>query len=526
MFDESAGQRSVGATVLIVFVVWTAAVLLNAVAAHMVSSYPSAHAQAHLDLQLYKARLVKQFLLVQEKSPLCMLPAPFNVFPLALYVVHAIYVWRARLWARKVTCVSFAGTCVDLLLRCVFLVPAAIAEYFLAMRDEPSALRRSQHLVAAPYGVVACLAELLVKVFWRDPTVVRLLVKSRLRDGRLRISYGDSRDLNEVIGVAERLDKTFRFEKNGGGGGGGRGGKSGNGATMLLPGEALLDGSDVPLAARTKLKSASGGDVAAAAITGSNSNNSNKYNAKVVPSYSALENGNSGDKGGMPGDQSFLWQTEMDQALARGLGQDEGEESKQLVMEGGQGSGGGIQAGRGADGNSRFQALKRENSLVSLMSDTSTGDVLQGLADRFPPTEPVNNDLDDALLHPTTGLFLPHEKRQIFSGVLKDVFDDQARFEASLNDPHALMLELRASVVAGLDDAADRTEKQFMQLAAMLDGLGQGGGIMGPDPGAMNHQGFGFGAPQGSPYSQGGPGAGGLRVGFHDSQHSVAGFRM
>ena len=56
-------------------------------------------------------------------------------------------------------------------------------------------------LLSLPFECVNCAGALLYKMFFMDPITVRLLIKTRLSKGRLRISYGDSRDGAECIGA-------------------------------------------------------------------------------------------------------------------------------------------------------------------------------------------------------------------------------------------------------------------------------------------------------------------------------------
>lgn len=153
-----------GLALLVLFVVWAVVVLLNMVVAHLVATFAPKQEEAQRQWLLLKATLIRQYLLVQEKSPLCMLPPPLNALPSALYPVHVLYTWRARLFSSKRTCVSFAGSASDLLLKVLVVVPAAAVEFWLACSAEPVAAKRRQMLLTAPAGLASCLASLLVKV--------------------------------------------------------------------------------------------------------------------------------------------------------------------------------------------------------------------------------------------------------------------------------------------------------------------------------------------------------------------------
>lgn len=423
MFDESVvGQKSVGAALLVVFVVWTVFVLFNTVAAHIVSTYPQAHSRAHLDWLLLKAGLLTQYLLIQEKSPMCMLPAPFNALPASFYFIHVLYTWRARLFSGKVTCVSFAGTVCDVFLSVLFLLPAAFGEYFSAVAAEPVLLRRSRMIASAPIGVSNCFAELATKVFCKDALVVRLFVKSRLKDGRLRMWFGDSRDKTETIGLVEKPVFVFKFEKHP---------RQARGGTML-PGE-------MPESAPAKV-----------AVTN-----------RILPVGSTPQDAGAAYKqdqqGQTLGDQGFLWSSGLDDVLARTLGDEEKLEQSQA----------------GADPTPNkakpplLQSLGRQDSSVSLMSDVSSGEMLQ----RFPQLPTVDNSIQ---VDQFAGLFLPHERRDIFSRVLADVFQDEALAKERANNVGFIIEQFRHNLYAGLEDVAARQDRQFDALVAMLGGVGGG----------------------------------------------------
>ena len=71
---------------------------------------------------LIKANTILQNSLVYESSPLCMLPAPFNLIPAVLYIPHRMIIAFMRLLkssaccAGREQCLSLAGTVVDKLL--------------------------------------------------------------------------------------------------------------------------------------------------------------------------------------------------------------------------------------------------------------------------------------------------------------------------------------------------------------------------------------------------------------------------
>jgi len=266
----------------------------------------------------------------------------------------------------------------------------------------------------------------------------------------------------------------------------GRAGK-GRGATpqTLLPGEELGVIGD---AAAVKTKIHSGGS------SGMGASNSRQ----VLPSDTAAAYA---PGQGKAGDQSYLWQAEMDQSLNRGLGLGMGDEEKigdaaatvtaTATMTYGNNP---VEIGGGG--------ITRQDSNASLVSDMSSGEVLQ--LHRYPPTEEINNEI---FLEPMKGLFLPHEKRYVFQQAMAVVFDEEARVLAAKSDPEKLLNSLMMELRAGLEDASERTERQLQQLASLL-GLGGDTGAGFPNAG-MGGAGFINTNP------------GGLRVGFREDSQSV-----
>jgi hypothetical protein len=62
--------------------------------------YTSLHSFS-LSLSLTKAKNAKGYMLLQEKSPLCMLPAPLNIFPTLLAPFHFLRIFSAQSEGRK-----------------------------------------------------------------------------------------------------------------------------------------------------------------------------------------------------------------------------------------------------------------------------------------------------------------------------------------------------------------------------------------------------------------------------------------
>lgn len=243
MFDnlEKPQLGILGISMVVMFMLWTVCILFNMIIARIMATHEDYCNRALRMWMLVKARQVQQYLLVFESSPMCMLPPPFNLIPSALYIPHVLYTWRARLYSHRTHCISLAGTVCDKLLFIVFLVPAALVDYLSLLSKSISTgayITFTFSLLACPIMIVFNIFCLLLK-FLNDP-VTTLIVKSRLSDGRLRITYGGSRDTTECIGLREKKvvkkARTMPEPSRGSfgqlwGGGGGGGDKQKKGAT-------------------------------------------------------------------------------------------------------------------------------------------------------------------------------------------------------------------------------------------------------------------------------------------------------
>ena len=90
LFGEEGTLHEIGTIVWLLYVVFSAIVLLNLIIAHMNSTYMRISVLSFQKFQLARAQTVAQFLLIYEKSTLCMLPAPLNLFTFLLSFVHYI----------------------------------------------------------------------------------------------------------------------------------------------------------------------------------------------------------------------------------------------------------------------------------------------------------------------------------------------------------------------------------------------------------------------------------------------------
>ena len=202
IFDSSR-QPELGRSLFVVFIVWVAAVLFNMIIAQIVVSHHDIRLKASDSWVLYKSRLVQQYILVLESSPLCMLPPPFNLLTSCLYIPHSIYTWRSRLYKNKVYSLSLAGTIADLVIAFLMLLPASFYDYFSlhVFNDRKKFYAKFMAIVSCPIGIGYALGACFHNILSSSPTL--LLVKSRISDGRLRISYDKWRDGTEIIGLRD-----------------------------------------------------------------------------------------------------------------------------------------------------------------------------------------------------------------------------------------------------------------------------------------------------------------------------------
>jgi hypothetical protein len=105
-------------------------VLLNLVIARMSSTFEQVSERSHQELQYNKAVLVEQYSLIEERSPFCILPAPFNLLPV-LFSVFDLYVQYSRSNDDFTPCRCYAATVANFT---VGFVMSFIAPWFEFLR--------------------------------------------------------------------------------------------------------------------------------------------------------------------------------------------------------------------------------------------------------------------------------------------------------------------------------------------------------------------------------------------------------
>ena len=179
----------------------------------------------------WHCRRVQEHSLVLEKSAWCMLPPPLNLCAVGYYIPHVYLGWRARLRFDVDITVSWGGYVTDTVLFLLVLVPCAVYEYCLknvygihrivtqnyetdrADLSPESNFGRFMGLLYLPFGCLYTMVCLVYK-FTHDPCA-RMIIKTRLADGRCRMSRGMLRDIYEANVLARledfRLHGHWRF---------------------------------------------------------------------------------------------------------------------------------------------------------------------------------------------------------------------------------------------------------------------------------------------------------------------------
>jgi ankyrin repeat protein len=229
IFDDARLQPGVmGVVLTTIFIAWTVIVLINTVVAHVAAMYSHTSQEAGQMWLFLKSRDIQQHMLVYEKSPMAMLPAPLNLITVAVLPMHQIYIWRARLYMDRGVdkCISVAGSLADWVLKVVFIIPICAIEFAAFFMDGSVRLEeRWSAVILLPFEIVGLIFSVISKMLLTDNWTMSVMVKSRLAKGRLRLSYGDSRDLMECIGVDDNNSVIVKKEWVDDGGGGRNPGK-------------------------------------------------------------------------------------------------------------------------------------------------------------------------------------------------------------------------------------------------------------------------------------------------------------
>jgi ankyrin repeat protein len=88
LIDTASPYHTLGLIIMVIYLVLTCIILLNLLIAKMSSTYAAREEKALQEFEYQRAQIVKDFALVGEQSPLCMLPAPLNLLTTAIYPIH------------------------------------------------------------------------------------------------------------------------------------------------------------------------------------------------------------------------------------------------------------------------------------------------------------------------------------------------------------------------------------------------------------------------------------------------------
>jgi len=476
-FDGAYQQSpTLGVALILLFIFWTVVVLMNIVVAYIVSIYLHVNDLAAQNWLLIKSKHVQQYLLVHEKSPLCMLPAPFNLITTAVYPMHQIYTWRARLYMNKgfLTSISLAGTVADWCFKFAFFIPAVIAEYYGYVSDQNQRWEeRYIALLLLPVELLSCAFALFYKIQSIDSWHASVLLKSRLAKGRLRVAYYDSRDTNECIGVDDNPDVKPVVDWKDNGGGGRNTGNSkyakvrpeGEGEATIM--EPLGDQSNV-------WSKELGGMLDRNGIARTKKNDDGTMVGPYDDDFDMGDNDSGlGDLafGSLPGKSEHkdggLEDSTSINPKGVDLGKGKGEfydhkygfndgRNEMEIAKGLSGNLGGISStnpfkdlsdkDRPGTSGARVGETDDDAASLSMMSDVSSGELMQ----RFPPQSTSANDLFvDSL---TNGMFTDKERIEIFERVLPE-------WQEVREDAQRRAEEKAARVAARTDNARGENEE-------------------------------------------------------------------
>jgi ankyrin repeat protein len=188
----SSHNSSFGITLTVFFIIFTVFLLFNGMIGNISSNYSKNLILADEWSGQIKAKLIQRYSPILEKSPLCMLPPPLTIISLIAYPFHTYIIWRARLALQQRTVISFAGTLSDIVLGLIILLPCAIYEYILIdiIRGRRGGFLYS--LLYSPFGIAYICFCLLWKM--KKEENIQVILKSRISDGRVRISYSMKQD--------------------------------------------------------------------------------------------------------------------------------------------------------------------------------------------------------------------------------------------------------------------------------------------------------------------------------------------
>jgi hypothetical protein len=95
VYDNSP-YKNVGKLLTMIYVVFTLIVIFNLLIARMADTYSKIDERSFYQWAKALAKNGRNFMLLQERSPLCMLPPPLNILPSCVYPFHFASIRSAR----------------------------------------------------------------------------------------------------------------------------------------------------------------------------------------------------------------------------------------------------------------------------------------------------------------------------------------------------------------------------------------------------------------------------------------------
>jgi hypothetical protein len=196
-------RHGIGLFILSAFTVWVNSVIFSLIIAELCSRLPKMEHENRQTMAYWRAKLLQTYTLVNERSPLCMLPAPLNLATIALYIPHNFLLKASLLIPNRFHHLSVAGWVSDIILGLLFLPIAYGTAFFTTLQKSSySRLVKFLCLVTSPI-IIALNTILLLLTFGWIPVPVYVLSNSVKFSRMNRICYEDRRDCVVKIGLPE-----------------------------------------------------------------------------------------------------------------------------------------------------------------------------------------------------------------------------------------------------------------------------------------------------------------------------------
>lgn len=132
--DGTDRYYTFGLLLMICFSFFTVILLLNIVTANFSATFDKINEKSFQTWSMMKARIVQQHLLTNEKSPLSMLPPPFNLIPILFMPFHYAKIYfYPPIYGRVM---SISGTASDIFISLLNICPFAAYEVYLLLKEQ------------------------------------------------------------------------------------------------------------------------------------------------------------------------------------------------------------------------------------------------------------------------------------------------------------------------------------------------------------------------------------------------------